>query len=88
MTQAELAEWEARLAEGRLFPTELPPRLCRVCLNETGSRERMHCYYHIPRARHGTVSKYTGACRCDPCKEAMRVYHRAYRQRKKSSSTE
>ncbi len=35
-------------------------------------------------ALHGTVSKYTAGCRCDACREALKLYMQSYRLRKKS----
>ena len=38
----------------------------------------------MTQARHGTITRYNGGCRCEDCREGMRTYNRLYRARKKS----
>jgi len=39
-----------------------------------------HVERYIP-ARHGTISKYNGGCKCDPCRLAQNTYQRERRHR-------
>lgn len=32
------------------------------------------CYNRLREPEHGTVSRYNGGCRCDECREALRLY--------------
>jgi len=37
--------------------------------------------------KHGTDSAYVNwGCRCEPCREAHRAYHRAYKRRRKAAA--
>ena len=91
MTPEEIADWEAKLAAGRLFVTASRPNLlCKVCARDTGSSQRYcaeHRHLRPSRAQHGTLSKYRMGCRCAPCTAADRAYSRAYRQRRKSGDS-
>jgi hypothetical protein len=42
------------------------------------------CHLKKIEAKHGTVSKYTGGCRCEDCTRANTDYHRELRARRRA----
>ena len=67
LSQRETDERARRLGP---IPGELP--------RKTPRRYKSH---RPAPERHGTYADYAKGCRCDPCRDAMRVYKAAYYRR-------
>lgn len=59
---------------------------CDACREAENSRNRKPGGKPFQPARHGTVSKYRGGCRCAPCTAANTEAMRARRARQKAGA--
>jgi hypothetical protein len=82
---ANAPSYQRELATARAYK-ETTRGTCKDCGNPTSWSDSKRpikrcdpCYRQHTAAQHGTYSKYTAGCRCDPCRTANTERMRQYR---------